>query len=107
MAPVGEHQLLPSDNWTSNWEREVNVTRPKGLVPYYVRGLALGVPIFLTAIHFWTWLLVIPASLRDGTLDFRQSYAAAHMLRAGNGDKLYDYLAQKEFQDRLVTPKAM
>jgi len=72
-------------------------------VPYYVRGLALGIPIYLAAIHLWTWVLYVPDSLGKGGLDFRQSYSAAYMLRTGHGSELYDYDAQKRFQDQLVS----
>jgi len=73
-------------------------------VPYYVKGLALGVPIFLAAIHFWTWVLFAPTTVRAGRVDFRQSYAAAYMLRTGHQKELYDYFAQKKAQDAVVSP---
>jgi len=72
-------------------------------VPYYVRGLALGVPIYLAAIHLWTWALYVPDFLVRGGLDFRQSYSAAYMLRTGRGSELYNYEAQKRYQNVLVS----
>jgi hypothetical protein len=74
-------------------------------VPYYVKGLALGIPLYLVAIHLWTWILFVPGSLTKGGYDFRQSYTAAYMLRTGHGRELYDYEAQKTFQDELVSRK--
>jgi len=68
-----------------------------------VRGLALGVPIYLAAIHLWTWALYVPDFLAKGGLDFRQSYSAAYMLRTGHGSELYDYDAQKRYQNVLVS----
>ena len=73
--------------------------------PYYVKGLALGIPIYLTAVHLWTWILLAPPLIRRGEYDFRQSYAAAYMVRTRHALDLYDYSAQKEFQDKLVSPQ--
>src|SRR5436190_15037452 len=75
----------------------------KWVPPYYVRGLALGVPIYFVAIHLWTWILFVPVSLAKGGYDFRQSYSAAYMLRTGHARELYDYQSQKLFQDKLVS----
>src|SRR5581483_9579773 len=72
-------------------------------VPYYVKGLALGIPPYLVAIHLWTWILIVPGALATGGYDFRQVYAAAYMIRTGHGNELYDYNAQKEFQNALVS----
>lgn len=74
-------------------------------VPYYVKGLALGIPVYLVAIHLWTWILIVPASLRTTGYDFRQLYAAAYLVRSDAGHQLYDYDAQKKAQDRLVSPR--
>lgn len=80
------------------------MTTAQPCVPYYVRASALAIPIFLTAIQLWTWLLFVPAMVRTGTVDFRQAYAASYMLRSGLGNDLYDYAAQKSAQDRVVAP---
>jgi hypothetical protein len=71
-------------------------------VPYYVRALALGIPAYLLGIHLWTWVLYLPLFL-SGHADFRQLYVGGYMLRAGYAHELYDYGAQKEFQNRLVS----
>src|SRR5579864_8984011 len=78
-------------------------TRSTWSVPYYVKGLALGIPPYLVAAHMWTWLLIVPQSLAKSGYDFRQVYAAAYMVRTGHAGQLYDYAAQSEFQDRLVS----
>jgi hypothetical protein len=77
----------------------------KWAVPYYVKGLALGIPIYLAAIHMWTWVLIVPGSLATTGFDFRQIYAAAFMVRTGHANELYVYEAQKQFQDTLVSPQ--
>ena len=74
-------------------------------VPYYVKGLALGIPIYFVAIHMWTWILSVPVVLPKGGYDFRQIYAAAYMVRTGHAHKLYDYDTQKQIQDETVSPQ--
>ena len=78
-------------------------------VPYYIKGLALGIPTYLVAVHLWTWVLVVPGSLAKNGYDFRQIYSAAYMVRTGHAHELYDYKAQAAFQDKLVsrTPLAL
>src|SRR6185437_1436919 len=80
------------------------MTTTEAIVPYYVKGVALGVPIFLTAIQLWTWLLFMPGMVRTGTVDFRQAYAAAYMLRSGRRTALYSYAAQEKMQTQVVMP---
>ncbi len=71
-------------------------------VPYYVRACVLGVPAYLIGVHLWTWVFTLWVFL-GGRADFRQLYAAAYMVRTGHAGELYDYEAQKFFQDRLVS----
>ena len=71
-------------------------------VPYYVKGLALGIPTYLVAIHFWTWVFTLPVYV-GGRADFRQFYAAGAIVRSGQAKHLYDYEEQKDFQDSLVS----
>ncbi|MBV9624964.1 MAG: DUF2029 domain-containing protein [Acidobacteria bacterium] len=73
-------------------------------VPYYVKGLALGVPTYLAAIHLWTWVFTLPVYV-NGRADFRQFYAAGAIVRSGQAKHLYDYQVQKDFQDHLVSPE--
>jgi Glycosyltransferase family 87 len=72
-------------------------------VPYYVKGLALGIPIYLVSIHLWTWLLFVPSSLSKTGYDFRQAYAAAYMVSMGQSHELYSYDAQTKVQDTLIS----
>src|SRR5258708_5408211 len=75
-------------------------------VPYYVKGLALGIPIYLVLVHAWIWVLSAPVFLA-GRTDFRQFYAAGFMVRTGHAVQLYDYPAQKKFQDEFVSQEAV
>jgi len=52
----------------------------------------------------WTWILSVPIVLPKGAYDFRQIYAATYMVRSGHAKQLYDYYAQKDAQDRTVSP---
>jgi hypothetical protein len=79
-----------------------HVTASPWKVPYYVKGLALGVPTYLVAIHFWTWVFTLPVYLA-GRADFRQFYAAGAIIRNGQARQLYNYQEQKDFQDNLVS----
>ena len=72
-------------------------------VPYYVRACVLGIPAYLIGVHLWTWVFTVSVFL-GGRADFRQLYAAAYMVRTGHANELYDYDAQKYYQDRLVSP---
>lgn len=71
--------------------------------PYYVKGLALGIPIYFVAIHMWTWILSVPVVLPKGGYDFRQIYAASYIVRTGHANELYDYSSQKRVQDETVS----
>ena len=85
----------------------INLARSNWRVPYYVRGLALGIPVYLVAIHLWTWILYVPSGLANGGYDFRQFYAAGFMVRTGHADRIYDYKIEKDFQDRVVSPEPL
>jgi hypothetical protein len=71
-------------------------------VPYYVRGLALGILAYLIGIHLWTWVFMLPTFL-GGRADFRQLYTAGYMVRSGHARELYDYDSQRRFQNELVS----
>jgi len=47
-------------------------------------------------------IFFLPAALR-GHSSFRQLYTAGYMVRTGHAHELYDYDAQKNFQDHLVS----
>jgi hypothetical protein len=74
--------------------------------PYYVLALAMGVPAVLFGLFLSGWIAFIPGAMA-GHADFRQLYTAGYMLRVGAGHELYDYDAQKQFQDSLVSPEAI
>ena len=86
-----------------------SVSRVGWAVPYYVKGLALGIPPYLVAIHLWTWLLFVPYGLKTTGYDFRQVYAAAYLVRSGRAHELYLYDSQKQVQDEFVSaqPQAL
>jgi hypothetical protein len=71
-------------------------------VPYYVRGLALGLPAILFGLQIAGWIFFLPGALH-GHADFRHLYTAGWMVRSGYAHHLYDYGVQKQFQDRLVS----
>lgn len=70
--------------------------------PYYVRGLALGIPAILLGLQITGWLFFIPA-IFDGHADFRNFYSAGYMVRSGDARALYDYETEKVYQDRLIS----
>ncbi len=72
--------------------------------PYYVKGLALGIPAILLGLQISGWLFFIPV-IMNGHNDFRQLYTGGYMLRLGYGHQLYDYDVQKSFVDKLVSPE--
>jgi hypothetical protein len=71
-------------------------------VPYYVKGLALGIPAILLGLQITGWLFFIPA-IFDGHADFRSFYNAGYMVRSGDARALYDYETEKVYQDRLIS----
>ena len=68
----------------------------------YLQNILLGILPFIFFAEFLSLLTFIPSATR-GHSDFRQLYAAAHMIRAGHGHELYEYSAQKKFQDAVVS----
>lgn len=77
---------------------------PMSAIPYYVRALALGLTAFLTAANVWTWILT-GSFFIGGYADFRAFYVTGYMVRIGHAAEIYDYEAQRRYQDQLVTPK--
>jgi hypothetical protein len=76
----------------------------KPATPYYVRGLALGIPAILLGIQISGWIGILPAITHRHS-DFRQLYTAAYMIRSGHRHEIYDYAKQKAFQDTLASPE--
>jgi hypothetical protein len=64
---------------------------------------ALGLNTLLLFPWFFVWLLAALPAIRDGHVDFREHYAVGYMVRSGHGHEIYDYSAQKRFQDQLVS----
>src|SRR5260370_19644736 len=96
MKPSAPHAATQASSKTQSETQAQNV-------PYYVRACVLGIPAYLIGVHLWTWVFTVSVFL-GGRADFRQLYAAAYMVRTGHANELYDYDAQKYFQDRIVSP---
>src|SRR4051812_23182750 len=75
-------------------------------VPYYVRAVAMAIPSVLFGLLLSGWIAFIPGAMA-GHADFRQLYAAGHIVRSGMAHQLYNYDVQKDFQDRFVSPEAI
>jgi hypothetical protein len=75
-------------------------------IPYYVRALALGIPAILLGLQLSGWLFFIPV-ITHGHFDFRHLYTAGYMVRTGHAHELYDYAAEKAFEDSLISPEAI
>src|SRR5216684_6158145 len=61
-----------------------------------------GIAPLLTGVQLLAWIFFLPQSLHGHT-SFRQLYTAGYMVRTGHSRELYDYNAQKLFQDQLVS----
>ena len=68
----------------------------------YLRDFLLGVLPIMFGAQLFGWIAFFPQALH-GNSDFRQLYTAAYMIRTGRGHQLYDYQAQKQLQDALVS----
>jgi hypothetical protein len=71
-------------------------------IPYYFTALAMALPAIMLGMQISGWIGFLPM-IRDGHADFRNLYVAGYMIRAGHGHEIYDYAAQKMFQDALVS----
>jgi len=65
-----------------------------------------GIAPLLIGAQLLAWIFFLPQSLHGHT-SFRQLYTAGYMVRAGHAHELYDYNAQKFFQDQLVSREAV
>src|SRR6202158_2761524 len=70
--------------------------------PYYVKALAMALPAAMLGWQISGWIFFLPAAMQ-GRADFRQLYTAGYMVRTGHSRELYDYAAQKSFQDATVS----
>src|SRR5260370_2354040 len=102
VAAWREPEAVPMKRTASNAADTTSLEPAAQSVPYYVRACILGIPAYLIGVHLWTWVFTASIFL-GGRADFPQLYAAAYMVRAGHANQLYDYDAQKYFQDRLVS----
>jgi len=71
--------------------------------PYYVKALAMALPAIMLGWQISGWIFFLPSALQ-GRADFRQLYTAGYMVRIGHARELYDYDAQKRFQDAVASP---
>jgi hypothetical protein len=71
-------------------------------IPYYFTALAMALPAIMLGMQISGWIGFLPM-IRDGHADFRNIYAAGYMVRVGHGHEIYDYAAQKRFQDTTVS----
>jgi hypothetical protein len=65
------------------------------------RGLMLGLTAILIGLPLMGWAFFLTHMVPDGHTDFRVPYAAGYMLRTGQ--PLYDYSAELEAQNRVVS----
>lgn len=71
--------------------------------PYYIKPLALALPLYLIGVHISTWFSQLPLFLA-GMADLRHLYVAGLMLRTGHRHELYEKAAQQFFQSAYVSP---
>jgi hypothetical protein len=71
-------------------------------IPYYFTALAMALPAIMLGMQISGWIGFLPM-IRDGHADFRNIYAAGYMVRVGHGHEIYEYAAQKKFQDMTVS----
>jgi hypothetical protein len=76
--------------------------RAEQVFPHYIRPLGAGFLALMLGAQLSTWIFALPAGL-CGQTDFRHLYVAACMIRTGHRSELYNFAAQREFEDRLVS----
>ncbi len=81
-AVVGEGKTLPARKF---WPHDLIL----GLLPLILSAQAL------------LWAAYLPEGLR-GIADFRQLYSGGYMIRTGHAKELYNYHAQRQFEEALV-----
>lgn len=85
------------------------VSRPNGQfngVDFHKNPAFLVVAAISLGLQISGWIGFVPGALR-GHSDFRAFYTAGYMVRTGHGRELYDYEAEKRFEDRLASPEAV
>jgi hypothetical protein len=81
-------------------------TSPAQYPPYYVKALAMAIPAIMLGFQISGWIFFLPGVMQ-GHCDFRHLYTAGYMVRTGHRGELYDYAAEKKFQDALVSPESI
>lgn len=79
---------------------------PHPAIPPHFTAMAIALPAILLGLEISGWIGFL-AIIRNGHADFRNLYTAGYMLRTGHGPQIYDYAAQKAFQDAQVSPEAV
>jgi len=64
----------------------------------------MALPAIMLGWQISGWIFFLPAAMH-GRADFRQLYTAGYMIRTGHSRELYDFAAQKRFQDAVVSPE--
>jgi len=86
------------------------VTNPasEGLEKPRTRSLeiVLGLLPLVLGVQLLIWVVYLPAAL-GGNADFRNCYSSGILFRTGHGHQLYDYAAQKNIQDTLISKTAI
>src|SRR5438552_14371301 len=70
----------------------------------YVHDVFLGVLPLMLAYQLFLWIAFLPFALQ-GSADFRQLYTAGYSVRTGHSYELYDYQAQRTFQNWTVSAR--
>lgn len=66
-----------------------------------LRGLALGLPLYMVAAHLWSFVLIAPRFAPNA--DFRAFYAGAHLVWDGQATRLYDFDEQNRIEKSEVS----
>jgi hypothetical protein len=69
----------------------------------YAAAKALAADALLLFPWFLVGLLAMLPAIREGRVDFRAPYATGYIVRSGHGSEVYEYAAQKRFQDAFVS----
>lgn len=64
----------------------------------------MALPAVMLGLQISGWVFFLPGAVY-GHADFRQLYVAGYMVRTGHASQLFDYTAQKHFQDSQVSPE--
>src|SRR5437867_7391289 len=84
------------------------IVEPRRVATHWIKALAMALPAVMLGLQISCWIFFV-RSVREGHPDFRANYSAGYMARTGHIRQIYDYAAQKELQDQLISrePVAM